>query len=51
MVNFSRTLCMVNDRMDKNHLARDLIYAFFIQNNRWKATFLTLPLRANKPLN
>ena len=38
MVNFSRTLFMVNDRMDKNHLARDQIYAFFIQNNRWKAT-------------
>lgn len=29
---------MLNDRMDKNHLARDQIYAFFIQNNRWKAT-------------
>ena len=29
---------MVNDHMDKNHLARDEIYAFFIQNNRWKAT-------------
>ena len=36
MVNFSRTFCMVNDSMDKNHLARDLIYAFFIQNNRRK---------------